>query len=264
VIKTNAAAAFPVGAILGPTDEGDGGSWDEYTRQIPQLLRWTVTDNSGAICAFYSWQMPEEWWNDDPQTEGYTPDYAVRSRQTTPYSAQFTSWVSDYDGAFGSGGDTHEGWVMRAVDCAGNAATVKIQSSDELTVLQDDNYYPNRDTLNPGQISYAGTWRVTSCACASGGTMRNATAGGASFTFTRTYERDDHVALVMAKGPGRGRADVYVDGTKVTTINSNASANANRVIVWDKWMAAGTHTVRVVNLATAGHARIDIDAVLTN
>jgi hypothetical protein len=151
--------SFPVGAILGPTDEGDGGSWDEYTHQIPQVLKWAVTDNSGAVCEFYVWQVPEEWWTDDPQTEGSTPDYASGPGNRHPGRVSSPVCVSDYDGGFGDGGSTHEGWVMRAIDCADNAASVKIQSSEEITVLNDDNYYPNRDTLNPGQISYAGTWR---------------------------------------------------------------------------------------------------------
>ena len=68
----------------------------------------------------------------------------------------------------------------------------------------------------------------------------------------------------MAKGPGRGQADVFVDGVKTATINTYAQANSNRVIVYDKWMLAGVHTVKVVNKATAGHPRIDLDAVLAN
>ena len=32
--------------------------------------------------------------------------------------------------------------------------------------------------------------------------------------------------------------------------STHANSNAIRVIVYDKWMPAGTHTVRVVNLAT--------------
>ena len=94
--------------------------------------------------------------------------------------------------------------------------------------------------------------------------MRRTTVKNASAIFTRTYERDDHVALVMAKGPARGKFDVYVDGVKKSTVDTYAATNTNRVIVWDTWMAAGKHTVKVVNLATTNRPRIDLDAVLTN
>lgn len=31
---------------------------------------------------------------------------------------------------------------------------------------------------------------------------------------------------------------------------------------WDKYLTAGTHTVRIVNQATAGRPRIDVDAYM--
>ena len=49
----------------------------------------------------------------------------------------------------------------------------------------------------------------------------------------------------MAKGPARGKFDVYVDGTKRATVDTYAAANTNRLIVWDMSMSAGKHTVRV-------------------
>lgn len=94
--------------------------------------------------------------------------------------------------------------------------------------------------------------------------MKFTSEPGASVSFTHPFEDGDHIGLVMAKGPGRGSADIYVDDVKVATIDTYAPANDNRRIVFDHRMPAGTHTLEVVNLATDGHARIDVDAFLTD
>lgn len=262
-ITTNAAPAFPVGGVIGTSVMVNGDvTWDSYTWEVPVQLKWTVNDNSGEFCEFRLWQLAEEGYSEDPGE--YAPTYLSSGRQVTPTTTQYRGSLMDYDGGFGSGGDTHEGWAMRATDCAGNSTTIRIHSGSGPGVLQDDNYFANSEAQDPGRIVYNGSWARTNCACASGGTMRTTSAKNASFTFTRVYERDDHVALVMAKGPKRGKFDVFVDGTKTATVDTYAAANTNRVIVYDKWMPAGSHTVRVVNLATKNRPRIDLDAVLTN
>ena len=62
----------------------------------------------------------------------------------------------------------------------------------------------------------------------------------------------------MAKGPDRGQAQVWLDGRKVATINTYSATKANRTVVWRANLAPGSHTIRVVNLATAGHPHIDM------
>lgn len=259
VIKTNAAAGFLAGGVISTStavDDQDGYTWD-----IPVVVRWTVTDNSGQICDFEIRAMATDSWYEG----GGRLLLGLHTRTPSPYVSQVVDTFYDYDGSFGGGGDVSSGWKLIATDCSGNTATVNVMSHGETSVLQEDNRHATYDySRDSGSLTYTGSWSTTTCACASWGAMRRTSSRGASFTFTRTYERDDHVALVMAKGPGRGQADVFVDGVRTATINTYAAANANRVIVYDKWMPAGVHTVRVVNRATAGHPRIDLDAVLTN
>ena len=57
---------------------------------------------------------------------------------------------------------------------------------------------------------------------------------------------------------------MYVDGKYQKTINTYSKTTKHRVIVFDTWLSAGPHTIKVVNKATPGHPRIDIDAVLTH
>jgi hypothetical protein len=82
-------------------------------------------------------------------------------------------------------------------------------------------------------------------------------------TFTKEFADGQHVAVVMAEGPGRGSADVSVDGTVVGTVDTRAAVNDNRLVVFDWKMTAGVHSVTVANSATPGHPRIDIDAFMT-
>ena len=46
------------------------------------------------------------------------------------------------------------------------------------------------------------------------------------------------------------------------TAFGRVDVNDNRRIVFDQRMTVGTHTLTIVNLATAGHPRIDVDAFL--
>ena len=269
VIHSNDAAAFVVGSTINASDPVINDTFDRYT-YVQALLKWTVTDDSGSICAFDLYQASSDAYHpgDPGEFDYYDHLLSESSPQATPYVGQYIASTDDYDGALGSGGDADAAWVMTAKDCAGNTARFDIGIYRELSALQENNTYATDyqewGTTDPGHLTYIGTWSSVSCACASGLAMKRATAKGASFTFTRTYERDDHVALVMAKGPSRGSAIVYVDGVRKATVNTYATAVKNRVVVYDKWMPAGTHTVKVVNLATSGHPRIDLDAVLTN
>jgi hypothetical protein len=68
---------------------------------------------------------------------------------------------------------------------------------------------------------------------------------------------------VSATGPTRGAANVYVDGAYAATINLHTTSTAYQRVVWTKsWSAFGAHTVKIVVSGTAGHPRVDIDALI--
>jgi hypothetical protein len=122
-----------------------------------------------------------------------------------------------------------------------------------------------REETDPG-ITYSGTWSVSHCACASGGTTRWTTAKNASVTFRTQAPQDGSgvdVALIMAKASNRGSAAVYVDGVKKATVNTYAPSPVNGKITYQILLPGlASHTVKIVNLATAGHPRIDLDATI--
>lgn len=176
----------------------------------------------------------------DGETFYYTPPVATH-HQVLPSNEPFLVYLFDVTGT----------------DCAGNATTVQVRGGD-VQVFED--------TATPtaaGTLGYTGSWAVSKCGCALRGTQRYSTAKGAALSFTRTYaNKGQRLALVMAQGPGRGKADVFVDGSKVATLDTLAPQNTNRVITFTRAMTAGKHVVKVVNQATAGRPRIDVDAVL--
>ena len=56
---------------------------------------------------------------------------------------------------------------------------------------------------------------------------------------------------------------MYVDGKLVTTVNLNsATAFYGRTVFTKTWTAIGTHTIKIVNLASAGHPAVDVDAFM--
>jgi hypothetical protein len=81
---------------------------------------------------------------------------------------------------------------------------------------------------------------------------------GARATFTFSGYA---VSWVAARGPNRGSAAVYVDGHLARRISLHAATPQARSIVFAKrWAGNGMHTLEIVNLGTAGHSRVDVDA----
>jgi serine protease len=106
--------------------------------------------------------------------------------------------------------------------------------------------------------TYSGSWTAASCACFSGGSTKRTSAANAAATFTFTGTR---VAFVSERGPTRGSFRVVLDGATLTTVNADATSVQNAVVLWRHTFAArGTHTLKLVNLATSGHPRFDVDA----
>ncbi len=107
-------------------------------------------------------------------------------------------------------------------------------------------------------VTWSGSWRTLTTSAASGGSLRYATAAGASVTYKFT---GTSVAWVSSLGTGRGSARVYIDGVYQTILSTWRSTNRYRSIVFAKnWGTVGTHTIKIVVVGTSGHPRVDVDA----
>jgi hypothetical protein len=144
-----------------------------------------------------------------------------------------------------------------AVNGAGLESTERAWNSSSLTVVQD---------AASADVVYSGTWAISSATTFSDGTTHKTTQKNAAVRLSVTVPttiatpNSSALGLVMAKGPDRGSAQVWLDGVKVATVSTYSATKVNRTVVWRANVSPGAHTLRVVNLATTGHARIDIDA----
>ena len=137
---------------------------------------------------------------------------------------------------------------LKATDGAGNTSDWRYGRS----------FIARRTEQSSSHVRYRGTWHAAQSKYASGGSLVYSTTAGASAKFTFI---GFSVSWVANRGPDRGSAAVYIDGSYRTTVNLHAAAADSRVIVFSaRWLTAGEHTVYIVNNGTAGHPRIDVDA----
>jgi len=190
----------------------------------PGMTSWTGSDASGIGSFMLQQQVNGGTWT----TVGPTP---------TTASSMAAAWAYNATYAF----------RVRATDITGNTGSFAYGPHFSLSMNQETS----------SAIHYGGTWYTGSTTYASGGTLKYTRSSGAwaSETFSGAA-----IAWVSYRGPTRGMARVYVDGVLVSTVDLYAATNQNKAVVFAKnWSANGTHTIKIVCLATSGRPRIDLD-----
>jgi len=101
---------------------------------------------------------------------------------------------------------------------------------------------------------------VSSPAYWGGAARKSSTAGAkASLTFTGRS-----IAWVARTGPDRGKAQIYINGTHLVTVDLySATAQAQRVVWARSWSTASERKVTIRVVGTTGRPRIDLDALVT-
>lgn len=143
---------------------------------------------------------------------------------------------------------TSRSWRTRAVDRLGHVGDWATGALVR-PVRRDD---------RSATVSYRGGWtRVTDWTALGDGVHRSRASGAtAAMTFVGRA-----VGIVAPRGPGRGKADVLVDGVRVATIDTRAASFRPREIVFAKaWSEAGRHTVTLRVRGTAGRPTVSLDA----
>lgn len=138
---------------------------------------------------------------------------------------------------------------VRARDRAGNVGTWDYGPTFKAVLVSDANR----------TLRYARTWIRRSDPSALGGSVRESIQSGASVTFT-WGARD--LAWVAERGPDHGKARVYIDGILIRTVDLYAASPQPRRMVFTRHFATlGTHTIRIVGLATAGRPTTSFDGL---
>jgi hypothetical protein len=141
----------------------------------------------------------------------------------------------------------------------GVSVRYRVRATDKAGNVGSWDYGP---TFKPGAASeaspsivYRGRWLRVADPTAQGGYLRESTTAGARATFTFTG-RD--VGWFAERGPGHGKAKVYVDGVLISTVDLKLSVEGPRRLVFRRhWSTVGRHTVRIV---VSGTGVVDVDA----
>jgi hypothetical protein len=117
---------------------------------------------------------------------------------------------------------------------------------------------PVRRDDGSATITYRGPWTRAADETALGDAVRRSRRAGSTGSITFTGRA---IGIVAPRGPGRGKADVLVDGVRVATIDTRAATFRSRVIVFERaWSQAGTHTVTLRVRGTDGRPTVSLDA----
>ncbi len=113
-----------------------------------------------------------------------------------------------------------------------------------------------------GAIAYSGTWTRQSLSGAYGGAVKYATASGATSTLAFT---GTNVAWVAPKSNTRGKAEVYLDGAKVATVDLYSSTALSRKVIYSaNGLTLSDHALQIKVLGTknasSSGTRVDVDA----
>ena len=129
----------------------------------------------------------------------------------------------------------------------------------ELTALSAGSY---EETNNA--IRYTGNWTTHSNSKHSGGAMKYSYTKGNTIEFKFNGTGFDLYGMTSA---ARGKANIYIDGTLVTTMDQYASTAAYQKAVYSKTgLTSGTHTVKIEVLgekqSAATGSNISIDKIV--
>jgi uncharacterized protein with LGFP repeats len=137
-------------------------------------------------------------------------------------------------------------WSMRAYDYAGNYRT----SSPAYTPM----------ILQESSATRSGSWTTRSSTSYLGGKSYSSSSKGAALTWTFTGRS---AAWVVSRASSSGQAYVYVDGTKVSTVDLKSSATLYRQAIWTKsWSSSAKHTVKIVVVGTSGRPTVTTDGLV--
>lgn len=137
-------------------------------------------------------------------------------------------------------------WSMKAYDVAGNTRT----SSPAFTPM----------ILQETSATKSGSWTARSSSSYLGGKSYSSGSRNASLSWTFTGRS---AAWVVSRATTSGQAYVYVDGTKVATVDLKSSTTKYRDAIWTKsWSSSARHTVKIVVVGTSGRPTVTTDGLV--
>lgn len=199
------------------------------TVTVPVTLTWPAATDAGSGVARYQLQQG---------TNGTYSDVTLSSELARSKYISLSPGSNKYP------------FMVRAYDRVGNVSAWASGPTFTLSAYQESNT----------AIVYSGTWKSQSLSGAYGGAVRYATAGGASAKITFSGR---NVSWVSRRSTTSGKAEIYLDGARVATVDLYSSTAQTRRVVFSRAVTTGTsHTLQVRVLGTSGRPRVDLDAFM--
>jgi hypothetical protein len=140
---------------------------------------------------------------------------------------------------------------VRAIDRAGNIGAWAYGSTFRLSRYGESHR----------AITYRGSWTTVSSPVYWGGAARKSSSTGATASLTFTGRS---FAWVARTGPDRGKAGIYVNGTRVATVDLYSATYRSQRVVWVRsWTTSVSRKVTIRVAGTSGRPRVDVDAFVT-
>ena len=245
-----AAGVYRVGAYTAQTDETDTGlgfAPFSITDEVPPLVSAPQSHPLGAVGPTTS-TIQTSWSATDPGS-GVATIEVQRSDDGGPYV------------------DLAVGATTKAVSQTlryGHTYRYRVRATDNLAHVSE---WVLGALVRPvfvndasSAVHYSGRWLVQSYAGFVDGRDHWSTAARATATYTFTGRS---FAWLSATGPTRGRAQVYVDGKLVATINLYRSTSRSRALLFERsWTTSHSHRVMIRVVGTGSHPRVDLDGFL--
>jgi hypothetical protein len=243
-VRTGRVYTYTVTAFdsMGNTSAAVDRSMRALVRPVVKLPA-VVASSSTAPSFGVSWGGPG-----NPTGTRYHVDVSARRRGST------SAWTSFRDGAATSATYSPSGSV------AGTTYHFRATVRDGYGNRSVATYATATEPYDDRAASYAKGWRSSSSQPHRWlGTLHTTRTSGASLTITvsgnRYYVFGDRCSSC-------GSLRIYVNGVYKTTISTHASTLQPRRLLWTSAaMSRAVRKIRIVNVGTAGHAQIHVDAV---
>ncbi|MFC3573183.1 N-acetylmuramoyl-L-alanine amidase [Streptomyces yaanensis] len=198
----------------------------------PAMTTRTGTVNSTAVPVSVTWKAADN-------------AALAKVLGTAPSSATFGPTVASWSATAKPGASAL--FSLKAYDVAGNTRSGSV--------------YGTPNIIQETSTTRTGAWTRKSSSSYLGGYSYSSSSANASISWTFTGRS---VAWVVSRASTSGQAYIYVDGTKVTTVDLKSSTTQYRQAIWTKsWSSSAKHTVKIVVVGTAGRPAITTDGITT-
>ncbi|CAA9450783.1 MAG: Serine protease, subtilase family [uncultured Rubrobacteraceae bacterium] len=233
--RSNAAQATKQSDTTAPVAETPAQSFVTPstlgTSAVPVKLTWSATDNTdGSGIASYQLQQSVNGGTYSNVTLPSATTTTITPSLTPTYTYRFR---------------------VAAKDKVGNVSDWAYGPSFKVNAYQE----------NATAVTYpSGTWTRAYLSGAYGSYVKYAKTSGARTKLSFTGR---NVAWIAPKSSTRGKAEVYVDGTYVQTVDLYSSSTLARQVVFSKsWATSESHSLEVRVLGTSGRPMVDVDAFM--